>query len=491
MEKAICRVCLSKTAVKSLFDVVGEIQYYVKLKKCVQIEIHKNDGLPDSICEYCVNELNLAYDFVLRCEVSDKTLRYHKYQNAEPKVNGHEENQFLAEGSCHETEINFDLEIKEELDHCDDVLQNYDNDILCENIPKLSYSDEDFSLTKGPEEKKCVRKPKINKKNVKRIKSGPLRCELCGQITMSQSALDTHMRTHTGERPFTCNTCQSQFRTKGSLKRHFEAKHSEKRERKFTCETCGSSFYRKNDIIIHIRLHTNERPYVCPYCSKCFSQIASLIRHKRVHTGEKPFSCPICGKKFNDKNLVKKHQSVHSDERKFTCHLCNKSVKSRTTLNTHMSLHSNEKCNVCSFCGMAFSMKGNLTSHIRRAHSEKSGHCSICFKSFSDILAHMRKHNGERPFTCKLCDKSFASQRSLSHHMVFKHKNATKFKCAVAECSKGFPTAKMLEYHLFKHHNKNESPYICQHCSRGFFRPSDLTRHLKMSHLEPLPKICL
>ncbi|KAK4336712.1 hypothetical protein RND71_043556 [Anisodus tanguticus] len=53
------------------------------------------------------------------------------------------------------------------------------------------------------------------------------RCRFCDKIFGSDSALQIHIRSHTGERPFKCNVCGNRFSTKGNLKVHF-SRHAHK-----------------------------------------------------------------------------------------------------------------------------------------------------------------------------------------------------------------------------------------------------------------------
>ncbi|XP_026112904.1 sal-like protein 3 isoform X1 [Carassius auratus] len=53
------------------------------------------------------------------------------------------------------------------------------------------------------------------------------KCRFCSKVFGSDSALQIHLRSHTGERPFKCNICGNRFSTKGNLKVHFQ-RHKEK-----------------------------------------------------------------------------------------------------------------------------------------------------------------------------------------------------------------------------------------------------------------------
>lgn len=43
-------------------------------------------------------------------------------------------------------------------------------------------------------------------------------CKICNRYFSSSSAVQIHMRTHTGSKPFVCNVCEKAFTTKGNLK---------------------------------------------------------------------------------------------------------------------------------------------------------------------------------------------------------------------------------------------------------------------------------
>ncbi|XP_068211581.1 zinc finger and BTB domain-containing protein 7A-like isoform X5 [Palaemon carinicauda] len=78
------------------------------------------------------------------------------------------------------------------------------------------------------------------------------------------------------------------------------------------CPHCKYSSYRTDTLKIHIRTHTGERPYTCPHCPSRFAQQGTLTHHIRTHTGEKPHVCSHCQQGFSRGNLLKSHMlTVH------------------------------------------------------------------------------------------------------------------------------------------------------------------------------------
>lgn len=180
-------------------------------------------------------------------------------------------------------------------------------------------------------------------------------CSLCSRSYAHKDSLRLHMKS-------------KHLNTTSVDEKSSKAKQSKPKER-FLCTYCGQSFTWKRGLESHILTHSDERPYSCDICNKTFKRLNDLQLHRVIHSDEKPHKCLECGKAFKRVDKLKTHMRVHSELRPYKCSECGKTFKYQNVLTTHMHIHTGHTPHACKTCGEAFSLRTSLGNHCL-----KNGH---------------------------------------------------------------------------------------------------------------------
>ncbi|XP_015126684.1 uncharacterized protein LOC107048155 [Diachasma alloeum] len=143
------------------------------------------------------------------------------------------------------------------------------------------------------------------------MEKNPVKCLDCEETFTSEVRLRHHMMvTHNRlEGTLTCPHCPKRFVNQLRLKTHMIS-HSE--DRPFTCEICGFNLKTKIQLIKHHQnRHSDERPLQCRYCPWRCKQVSALVCHERTHTNERPYSCIVCKQRFKYLGDKNKHERRH------------------------------------------------------------------------------------------------------------------------------------------------------------------------------------
>ncbi|XP_045892949.1 sal-like protein 1 [Micropterus dolomieu] len=301
------------------------------------------------------------------------------------------------------------------------------------------------------------------------------RCRFCSKVFGSDSALQIHLRSHTGERPYKCNVCGNRFSTQGNLKVHFQ-RHKERyphaQMNPYLCldnaeipfrmslspEKAAARWLDRSPSSSSMTSGSLEQFDSTSLSSLIKKEDGLMLAHNPLAHRDPSFdSAANMTFRFKE-NPKKDSDSVETRQQRTS--LKNEDVIPSFNF-VSMTTKSEESADVIphpnstSFSGF-FSLQCSdnptlrLPSDTNRVSDPNE--CVICHRILScqsALRMHYRTHTGERPYPCKLCGRAFTTKGNLkTHQTVHRATVPLRVQHSCPICQRKFMNVGVLQQHV-------------------------------------------
>lgn len=265
----------------------------------------------------------------------------------------------------------------------------------------------------------------------------------CNKRFSRPSRLNTHILSHTGDRPIKCPVegCGLTYTRQAHLKRHTLNAHSgvvktENDTIRIKCQDCPRTFANKYSLDKHVRVAHGgcKKRYQCEECGQTFTKHNHLTSHQTEHSGQNHYGCPQCDKRFKYPRNLRHHLKSHD---KYKCTECEEVLDNWTQLRSHRAKeHKTDDRNCCRECDKTFANKTLLKQHTKsHEDTRKVYHCphAMCKRNYyheRNLVNHVKGYHEGQRFPCPFegCEKRLASRLARKRHMKLFHEDEEKIK---------------------------------------------------------------
>ena len=377
-----------------------------------------------------------------------------------------------------------------------------------ENVIKESYMEEKIRYL----EMKC-------KSLEVKLENG---CKRCENQVLKINEQEDHNGIKHGSLEFSCEKCDSMFKTKGELDNHLKSVHKDMKN--FACKKCTEKYQTRDALIAHEKIHNVVEHYQCEKCYSMFKTKGELDNHsKTVHKAMRNFACKKCTQKYQTRDALDAHEKSHNVVEHYQCEKCEKIFKTEDDLKEHMKTHTDHLEYLCGACDKKFKSHSIRDVHVRSHHTFTCEECDETFTSDMEVKEHVsRKHKKmeykKREFNCYDCPYQGENSLQLKKHIQITKHNPCEYSEECYTCKKEFtsywdlmthrnkehPSRKQCRYFLkdechfasdvcwYRHEDKQTNVHkpceTCRECGLKFVNYSQLDKHKKEAHSENVLK---